>query len=72
MNIKNVIAVTLVTLGIVVIALSGITFTTPGESIQLLGLHVETTDSHFIPPFAGALALIGGIILLLIKSRQLE
>ncbi len=62
----------LVTLGIVVLAFSGITFTTPGETIQLLGLHVETTHSHFIPPMAGALALIGGIILLLIKVRQLE
>jgi hypothetical protein len=72
MNIKNIVAVILITLGIVVLALSGITFTTPGETIQLLGLHVETTNSHFIPPMAGALALVGGIVLLLIKSRQLE
>jgi hypothetical protein len=27
-------------------------------------MHFETTHSHFIPPVAGALALVGGIALL--------
>ena len=72
MNIKNMIAVILITLGIVVLAFAGITFTTPGETIQLLGVHIETTQSHFIPPMAGALILIGGIALLFMKAKQLE
>jgi uncharacterized membrane protein len=69
MNTKTMIAVLLVGLGIVVLAYSGINFTTPGESINFLGLHVETTVNHFIPPFVGALALAGGILLLLAKPR---
>ena len=70
MNSKTIIAVILVTLGIVVLAYSGIAFTTPGKPIEFLGLHIETTDSHFIPPVAGALMLVGGIVLLLVKPRQ--
>ena len=70
MNTKTVIAVLLVTLGIVVLAYSGITFTTPGKPVEFLGLHIQTTDSHFIPPVVGALALIGGIVLLVVKPRR--
>ena len=69
MNTKTIVAVLLVTLGIVVLAYSGITFTTPGKPIEFLGLHIATTDSHFIPPFVGALALVGGIVLLFVKPR---
>jgi hypothetical protein len=70
MNVKTVIAALLITVGIVILAYSGITFTTPGETIQFLGLRVETTNSHFIPPVVGALALVGGIVLLLVKPRS--
>jgi hypothetical protein len=70
MNTKSIVAVILITLGIVVLAYSGITFTTPGKPIDFLGLHVETTNSHFIPPVVGALSLVGGIVLLVVKPRQ--
>ena len=61
----------LVTLGIVVLAYAGITFTTPGKPVEFLGMHIATTNSHFIPPVVGALALVGGILLLLVKPRQI-
>jgi hypothetical protein len=70
MNTKGAVAVLLITLGIVVLAYSGITFTTPGKPVEFLGMHIETTHSHFIPPVVGALALVGGIVLLLVKPRQ--
>ena len=70
MNTKTIIAVILVTLGIVVLAYSGITFKTPGKPVEFLGMHIETTDSHFIPPVVGALALVGGIVLLVVKPKQ--
>jgi len=70
MNMKTIIAVILVVLGIVVLAYSGLSFTTPGKTIDFLGMHIATTDSHFIPPAVGALALVGGIVLLLVKPRQ--
>ena len=70
MNTKTIVALILVTLGIVVLAYSGIAFTTPGKPIEFLGLHMETTHSHFIPPVFGALALVGGIVLLVINPKR--
>ena len=70
MNPKTIFAVILITLGIVVLAYSGITFKTPGKPVEFLGMHIETTDRHFIPPVVGALALVGGIVLLVVKPKQ--
>ena len=70
MNTKTIVAVILVALGIVVLAYSGITFTTPGKPVEFLGMHIETTNSHFIPPVVGALALVGGIVLLVVRPRR--
>jgi hypothetical protein len=70
MNTKTIVAVLLVTLGIVVLAYSGITFTTPGKPVEFLGMHFETTVNHFIPPVVGAFALIGGIVLLLVNPKR--
>jgi hypothetical protein len=70
MNLKIMVAVMLITLGLVVLAYSGLSFRTPGQSIDFLGLHLETTVSHFIPPVAGAFALVGGILLLLLNPKR--
>ncbi|MES1180581.1 MAG: DUF3185 domain-containing protein [Verrucomicrobiota bacterium] len=70
MNTKTIVAVALIALGIVVLAYSGISFTTPGKPIKFLGMHIKTTDNHFIPPVAGALALVGGIVLLFVKPSK--
>jgi hypothetical protein len=70
MKTKTIVAGILVTLGIVVLAYSGITFKTPGKPVEFLGLTIKTTDSHFIPPVVGALALVGGIVLLVVKPKQ--
>jgi len=70
MNVKTIVAVLLVVLGIVVLAYSGITFTTPGKPVNFLGIRVATTESHFIPPVVGAIALIGGIVLLLVNPKR--
>jgi hypothetical protein len=61
----------LIVLGIVVLAYAGITFKTPGKPVDLGPLHVETTDSHFIPPVVGAVALVGGIMLLVLDNRKI-
>ena len=70
MSSKNTIAVILIALGIVVLAYSGITYKTPGKPVDFLGVHIETTHSHFIPPVAGTLALVGGIVLLLVNPKR--
>ena len=66
----NIIAVNLVALGVVVLACSGIFFTTPGQPVNFPGIRFETTERwHFIPPVAGALALVGGITLLIVNPK---
>lgn len=67
---KTLFAVALIALGIVVLAYSGLSFSTPGQPINILGLHIATSDNHFIPPAVGALALVGGIVLLVVKPRN--
>jgi hypothetical protein len=69
MNSKTI-AVILIALGIVVLAYSGITYTTRGKPVNILGAHIETTQSHFIPPVAGALVLAGGIVLFAVNPRK--
>jgi hypothetical protein len=70
MNTKTIVAIILVVLGLVVLAYSGLTFTTPGKPVEFLGMHFETTVTHFISPAVGAIALVGGIILLLVKPNR--
>ena len=70
MNTKTIIAVVLIALGVVVLAYSGLTFKTPGKPVDFLGIHIETTDSHFIPPVVGALALVGGVVLLVVNPKR--
>lgn len=69
MNTKTI-GIILVVLGLVVLAYSGITFTTPGKPVEFLGMHFETTVSHFISPAVGALVLIGGIVLLVVQPKR--
>jgi len=70
MSLRTVVAIILIGLGAVVLAYSGLSFKTPGQPIDFLGMHFETTVSHFISPVAGALAFVGGIVLLLVNRRS--
>lgn len=71
MNTKNIIAVILIVAGLVVLAYSGITFKTPGQPVEFLGMHFQTTVTHFISPAMGAVALITGVIMLIIKPGRI-
>ena len=70
MNPKTIIAVVLITLGCVVLFYSGISFSTPGETVDFLGMRLQTRDTHFIPPVFGVLGLVAGLILLLIRPKS--
>ncbi|MGA2244501.1 MAG: hypothetical protein ABSH48_05835 [Verrucomicrobiota bacterium] len=70
MKTKSFCFVALIALACVVIASLGLSFTSQGAPIVFLGIHIATADIEFIPPAAGALALVGGIVLLLIKFKR--
>lgn len=70
MNARSVVAVVLIVIGGLIIAYSGFTFTTPGETVDFLGVRVQTRETHFVPPTVGVLALIAGVVMLLIRPRS--
>ena len=63
-------AVNLVALGVVLLAFSGLFLSTPGQPVNFAGMHVETTESHVIPPVVGALMVVGGIAVLIVNSKR--
>ena len=69
MNTKTI-GFILIIAGLIVLAYSGITFHTPGKPIDFLGMHFETTVSHFISPAVGVIALVGGILLVVFKPGR--
>jgi len=71
METKVIISILLIIFGVVVLAYSGITYTTPRETVSFLGLLIETREAHYIPPIAGVISLLVGIVLLLIKPRAI-
>jgi hypothetical protein len=66
---KTIVALALVIIGIVILAYSGLSFTTPGKPVEFLGLRMETTDSHFVPPWVGAISLLAGIAVFFVPSK---
>ena len=70
MSSRGIAAIVLIVLGIVVLAYSGITLKTPGKPIDVGPIHVETTRSHFIPPVAGTIMLVGGVVLLFVGGGK--
>jgi hypothetical protein len=71
MESKAIIAILFIIFGVVVLAYSGITYTTPRETVSFFGLLIETREAHYIPPIAGVISLLAGIVLLLIKPRAI-
>ena len=67
---KTIIAGILIVLGIVVLAYSGISYRTRGKPVDIGPLHVETTKSHFIPPVVGEVPLVGGILSLVVDTKE--
>jgi hypothetical protein len=70
MNAKTVIAVILVTLGVVVFGYLGFSLMAAEQPVYLLGMHIESTARHFIPPAVATLALVAGIVLLLLEPKH--
>ena len=72
MNTKMIVAILLIALGIVAFAYQGITYKTREKAVDLGSLQVttETTKNIPIPPIVGAIALIGGVVLLISNAKK--
>ena len=69
---KIIIATVLIILGITALAYQGITYKTREKVVDLGPIQVtaEKTRTFPLPPILGAIALVGGIVLLLTGSRK--
>jgi membrane-bound ClpP family serine protease len=67
MKTPSIVGILLIILGIVAFAYQGISYTTTEKAIDLGPIQVIAEETHTLPlpPIVGAIALIGGVLLLL-------
>jgi hypothetical protein len=72
MKTNTLLAVILIAVGIIAFAYQGITYTTREKSVDLGPVHVTTDKTRTIPlpPIVGAIALVGGIALLVMGRKK--
>jgi hypothetical protein len=65
---RTIIGVALLILGIIALAYQGFTYTVPKKAVDLGPIQVTRQERHTVPlpPILGALALIGGIAVLVL------
>ena len=73
MTLRTMLAVALIVLGLTVFAYAGITYQSPGKTIDVGPVHVTTEKTHHIPlpPIAGAIAFLAGIAMLVMDRKSL-
>jgi len=72
MRLITVVALILVTIGIVALAYQVITYTTSEKVVDLGPLKIEAKREKTIPlpPIVGVVALVSGVVLLLVRGRR--
>jgi len=67
-----VIAIVLIALGIAVFAYQGITYTTREKVVDIGPIHVTAEKTKTLPvsPILGAIAVVGGIVLLVVGRKK--
>jgi hypothetical protein len=71
-KINVLIGIALIVLGVIAFAYQGITYTTRNRAVDLgpIQISTESTKTLPLPPIVGAIALVGGIGLLIANSRK--
>jgi hypothetical protein len=72
MKTTTLIAIILIAIGIVAFGYQGITYTTREKVVDLgpLQMTAEKTRTLPLPPIVGAIALVGGIVLLVVGRKK--
>ena len=68
----NTLGIILIGLGLVGLAWGGFTYTTKEKVVDIGPIHATRDQTHSVPlpPIAGAVALIGGIAMVVTSKRQ--
>jgi hypothetical protein len=71
MNGKTIVALVLIVVGILALAYQGFTFTTRKKVLDVGPIQATREKQHTVPlpPVLGAIALVGGIIVLISERR---
>ena len=69
---NKTLGIVLIVLGLLGLVWGGITYTTRETVVDIGPIHATRDKTHNIPlpPIAGAVALIGGVVLLVASSKQ--
>lgn len=69
---KSFLGIALLVLGVLAIAYQGFGYTVPKKAVDIGPLQVTKDERHTVPlpPILGALALIGGIAILMMDRRD--
>jgi short repeat uncharacterized protein DUF308 len=72
MRTNTLLGIILIVVGIVAFAYQGITFTTREKVVDLGPVHMTAERTRTLPltPIVGAIALVGGIVLLVTGSKK--
>jgi hypothetical protein len=72
MKTNTLLAIILIAVGIVAFAYQGITYTTREKVVDIGPIHMtaEKTRTLPLPPIVGAIALVGGIVLLVMGNKK--
>lgn len=68
---KSMLGIALIVIGVLALAYQGFSYTVPKKTVDLGPIQVTKEERHTVPlpPILGALALIGGIVLLVVDRR---
>ena len=69
---NKTLGVILIALGLCGLAWGGFTYTTREKVVDIGPIHATRDEHHNVPlpPIAGALAVIGGIVLLVVRGKE--
>jgi uncharacterized membrane protein YidH (DUF202 family) len=72
MSVRNVIALVLIVIGILALAYQGFSYTTRKRVLDVGPIQATREEHHTVPlpPVLGAMALVGGIVVLLTGRRS--
>jgi drug/metabolite transporter (DMT)-like permease len=72
MSAKTIIGIALLVLGVLAVAYQGFSYTVPKKAVDLGPIQVTRQERHTVPlpPILGALALIGGIAVLVLDRSS--
>ena len=71
-NVNKTLGIILIALGLIGLVWGGLTYTTKETVVDIGPIHATRDKTHHLPlpPIAGAVAIIGGVVLLAARRKQ--